>query len=176
MFNPNDVTYVMNRIRSFMFNNGFKPDPADVESLEQSIEQKLAQGWLPDEVFAHIKNNEAVNPDISEKAALANMAYVRDGVMRRLDGEGVPLRKIEVHGKATLTEVGPTIAGQLRALACIEALQELVRLKDIKERMEDLQARPLFMHGSKEEFKRLREEYEGSKNAAWQAAWRALEE
>lgn len=79
-----DTIVVMNRIRSFMFNNDFKLDPEDVEPLEQSIQRKLGEGWTTDEVFAHIKNNEAVNPDIHEDAALANMRHVAEKVHARL--------------------------------------------------------------------------------------------
>lgn len=75
---------VMVRIRSFMFNNGFKLDGDDIEHLENSIQQKLSVGWNTEEVFRHIKNNEAVNPDIHEGAALANMRVVNDEVQARL--------------------------------------------------------------------------------------------
>jgi len=61
-----------------------------------------------------------------------------------------------------------TVTNQLRILACIEALTELVRLKDMKEKIEHpgpMDAR---------EFARMLREYNEKKEPAWDAARAAL--
>lgn len=80
----------------------------------------------------------------------------------------------KIVGGEVVIDKAVTVEGQLQPMLCITALRELVRLKDIKERMEDLVTHPASMHGSREEFKRLREEYETLKEPAWDAARRAL--
>jgi len=67
--------------------------------------------------------------------------------------------------------IQPTIAGQMRALRCIEALAELVRLKHMKQHCEAMQAAGTML----EQDYALKAEYEAGKDKAWQAAFDALE-
>ncbi len=54
------------------------------------------------------------------------------------------------------------------------ALQELVRLKDLKERIELIRAGHTFMKDALEDANRMEQEYRAGKGAAWAAARAAL--
>lgn len=71
-----------------------------------------------------------------------------------------------------------TVSGQLRTLRCIEALQELVRLKDIKQRIEVLQAEPEHRRSIswENELRGNQAMYNACKDAAWNAAREALKD
>ncbi len=56
----------------------------ELDAMKWDIASKLKKGWLADEIVAHMRNMEAINPDIDEGLALAIMRRVTNEVNARL--------------------------------------------------------------------------------------------
>ena len=59
-------------------------EPFDLAMTQQTIAGLTARGWTDDEIVAHMKWMEHVNPLVDEDTAIRNMRAVRERVEARL--------------------------------------------------------------------------------------------
>lgn len=50
----------------------------EYKMLHADAVQKSKEGWTSADIFAYMKNNEAINPNLDEDKALANMKRISD--------------------------------------------------------------------------------------------------
>jgi hypothetical protein len=87
----------------------------DKKLMLSDIERKQQEGWLVDEIIAHMRNMEELQPDLDEDKALARMRAVNDRVKARLAGlkEELDPKTEGWYIKQTVNKVSKWLAGPM---------------------------------------------------------------